>query len=89
MIVYNKEKTLKNHYFGAQCLPINRNRTVCLSCGKIINIGTKLTGRKKKCSKTRKYVYLGNGSTGQQSTANGKINIRSRGHAEYRPHFKK
>lgn len=72
------------HNFAAQCVPLNRNRIVCLNCGKVIPIGSRLGGRRRKCSKTRKYVYLGNGATASRSTATGKMIVRSLGHAEYR-----
>jgi hypothetical protein len=74
----------RTHYFGAQCIPLNRNRIVCTHCGKVKAIGQSTAGRRAKCSPTLSYEYLGNGATGQRSAASGKLTIRSQGHTEYR-----
>lgn len=74
----------RHHYFGAQTIPINRNRVVCLHCGKVRRIADMPTGRRAKCSPTLKYENLPNAGCASRSTATGKLRITSRGHAEYR-----
>lgn len=74
------------HYFGAQTIPINRNRVVCLHCGKVVSIKElpNLSGKRLKCSTTMRMVHLPDSGVGQYSTATKKIVVRSLGHAEYR-----
>lgn len=73
----------RSHYHGAQALPLNLNIVVCLHCGKPSKIGHYPTGRRRKCSPTRRFTNLSNGATGQRSTATGKIMKRTPGHDGY------
>jgi len=72
---------MRRHYFGAQCIPLNQNKVVCLNCGKVTKIGDWPTGKRAKCSPTRRYRYLSDGATGQVSTRTGRLRVRSLGFA--------
>lgn len=73
----------RRHYFGAQAIPLAANQCVCLNCGAVAKIGKWPTGKRAKCSPTRKLAHLGNGATGTRSTATGRANQRTAGHPGY------
>jgi hypothetical protein len=75
---------MARHYFGAQALPLQQGRVVCLNCGSVAKIGQWPTGKRAKCSPTLRLAHLPNGATGQQSMATGMVAKRTDGHSGYR-----
>ena len=73
----------RRHSFGAQCVPLIWGHVVCLHCGKVVKIGDWPTGRRAKCSPTRRLIHIGDGGTGSTSEATKLSFQRSPGHSGY------